>query len=469
MSESSPLETNPDRLLPADPGTREVARELLSCVEQLAIVSPHGHVPATTIAENAPFANPAQLLVTPDHYVTRLLHAHGASLASLGVGGVAADPREVWREFCAGWSIFDATASGLWLTTEMTELFGITEVPSSANADRLYEHITQRLGEPEFRPRRLMETFDIDVLATTDDPLDDLRAHARLRDDASFSRRVLPTFRPDAYLNAHAVGFVDNVERLIATAGEGRSGYDGYLTALQNRRRYFIAAGASATDHGVRTPLSLRLDERGAADLFDRVRRGGCSDTDRDAFEAHMLYEMARMSVEDGLVMAVHPGSWRNYDADTYARCGPDTGHDIPVAVDFTASLRPLLNDFGKSPGFHLVLFTLDETTFSRELAPLAGFYPSVYLGSPWWFLDAPDAMTRFRAAVTETTGFSRYAGFVDDTRAFLSIPARHDVARRVEAGYLARLVIEHRVTLARAREVIVEVIDRAPRRVFKL
>ena len=458
-----------DRLLPADPTTRSLARELLATVEDLPIVSPHGHVPATVIADDEAFANPAELLVTPDHYVTRLLHANGCDLSALGVGDTGAPPREVWREFCSAWRIFDGTASGYWLSSEMSSLFGIDESPTRDNADELYERIAARLRDVRFRPRALMESFQIEVLATTDDPLDDLSAHTRLRDDPTFGPRVAPTFRPDAYVDAHAAGFARNVERLIATAGEGREGYEGYLLALGNRRQYFLDAGAVATDHGVRTALSLRLDATAAARLFDQVRRGDCSASDRDAFEAHMLYEMARMSVEDGLVMAVHPGSLRNYDPRTYARFGPDTGHDIPVAVEFSASLRPLLADFGTQPGLHLVLFTLDETTFSRELAPLAGFYPSVFLGSPWWFLDAPDAMLRFRSAVTETTGFSRYGGFIDDTRAFCSIPARHNVARRVEASFLARLVAEHRLTLARAREIIVELIDVAPRRAFKL
>lgn len=432
-------------------------------------MSPHGHVPAALIAENANFANAADLLVTPDHYVTRLLHANGATMESLGVAGAASDPREVWREFCAAWRVFDATACGNWLAGELSEVFGIDEVPSRENANRLYDLIAARLAEPRFRPRELMATFSIEILASTDDPLDDLAAHRRLREDPTFHRRVIPTFRPDAYVNAHAVGFAGNVERLIAVAGEGRAGYDGYLHALKNRRQYFIDAGATATDQGVRTPLSLKLDPGAAARLFERVRRGECAAPDRDAFEAHMLYEMAAMSVEDGLAMAVHPGSLRNYDPGAFARFGPDTGHDIPIAVEFTASLRPLLADFGTAPGFHLVLFTLDESTYSRELAPLAGFYPSVYLGSPWWFLDAPDAMLRFRAAVTETTGFSRYGGFVDDTRAFCSIPARHDVARRVEASYLARLVAEHRLSMSHARESIVALIDEAPRRAFKL
>ena len=469
MKATRPEAPHPDRLLAADPATREIARELLACVEGLPIVSPHGHVNASMIFDDEPFTSATELLISHDHYVTRLLHANGTSLENLGVGATPSDPREAWREFCESWHVFDGTASGTWLRLELHRLFGIDEEPSAHNSTRLYDLIAGRLAHDDFRPRRLLASFDIEVLATTDDPLDDLRAHRGLRDAADVSCRVIPTFRPDAYIDAHAEGFASRIERLIDEAGEGRVGYDGYLAAMRNRRDAFIAAGAVSADHGVRTARSLRLDARDGATLFEKVRRGGASTPDRDAFEAHMLYEMARMSVEDGLVMSVHPGSLRNHHPGTFARFGPDTGHDIPFAVDFTTALRPLLSDFGTEPGLHLVLFTLDESTFSRELAPLAGFYPSVYLGSPWWFLDAPDALMRFRNYVTETTGFSRYGGFVDDTRAFCSIPARHDVARRVEASYLARLVAEHRLSLARAREVIVDVIDQAPRRAFKL
>lgn len=469
MSDGALEFLHPDRLLPADPSTRALAREILACVEGLPIVSPHGHVDAKMIVSNQPFANPSELLVSADHYVTRLLHANGATLESLGVGTASSDPRDIWREFCGAWHVFDGTASGIWLSAELYQLFDIDEAPSSDNAERLYDRIAARLADESFLPRELLRSFDIDVQATTDDPLDDLSAHRRLRDDGTVSSRIVPTFRPDAYVDAHVPDFATRVERLIDEAGEGRSGYDGYLRALRLRREFFIDAGAVATDHGVRTPLSLRLEASEASRLFERLRRGGASDEDRDAFEAHMLYEMARMSVHDGLVMCVHPGSLRNHHPETYARFGPDTGHDIPISVDFTASLRPLLGDFGTAPGFHLVLFTLDESTFSRELAPLAGFYPSVFVGSPWWFLDAPDALMRFRSGVTETAGFSRYGGFVDDTRAFCSIPARHDVARRVEASYLARLVAEHRLSLARARAIIVDLIDAAPRRTFKL
>ena len=182
-----------------------------------------------------------------------------------------------------------------------------------------------------------------------------------------------------------------------------------------------------------------------------------------------MTYRFAEMATEDGLTMTIHPGVWRNSSRSALEKYGPDTGHDIPFQMDFINGLQPLLSDFGENPDFHLVLFTIDETTFSRELAPMAGYYPSVYVGAPWWFIDEVDAIARFRASTTGTTGFSRYSGFIDDTRAYCSIPVRHNTARRVEAGYLARLVAEHRISEDRAADAIVDLIDASPRRVFKL
>jgi glucuronate isomerase len=470
MTES--LAANPDRLLPADPGTKEIARDLLADVEHLPILSPHGHVPAEWIADDVPFSDPTALLVSPDHYVTRLIHAAGVPLSELGVGGVPADSRAAWRHFAEAWPLFDGTASGYWLRSEFEHLFGLpAEMVDSlpANADAAYDAIAAKLAEPGFRPRQLFKDFNIEVLATTDDPLDTLEAHERLAKDESFAGRVVPTFRPDPYINLAHPEWAGRVERLTAEASGGVAGYDGYLRALAERRRYFVEHGAVSADHGVRTPLTLKLERSEAEALFEKGRRGEATAQDRDAFEAHMMVEMARMSVEDGLVMTIHPGSFRNHHAPTFEKFGADSGHDIPFAINYTEGIRALLQEFGTAKDFHLVLFTLDETVFSRELAPLAGFYPSVYIGAPWWFLDAPDAMLRFRSAVTETAGFSRSSGFIDDTRAYCSIPARHDTSRRIESSFLARLVAEHRITEARAHELIVDIVDRAPRRVFKL
>lgn len=461
---------HPDRLFPADPAQREVARRLHGEVEDRPIISPHGHVDAVMLADDIPFPDPTALLVSPDHYVTRLLHANGVSLGKLRVGGSdGSEPRQAWREFCAHWEDFDGTASGYWLRQELVELFGVDiETLSAERSDESYDAVAEKVSSEEFRPRALFDSFGIEVLATTDDPLDSLAAHRRLAEDPRFSGRVLPTFRPDRYTKL-GPGFAEAAEALVQAAGEGKEGYRGYVTALENRRKHFLDHGAVSTDHGSHVPLTLRLDEAEAARLYEKGLAGSATAEEGRTFEAHMMYQMARMSSEDGLVMTIHPGVHRSIHTPTLKRFGPDTGHDIPFAVDYVTGLRAVLEDFGTADGFHLIPFTIDETVFSREIAPLAGFFPSVFIGAPWWFLDAPDAMLRFRAAVTETAGFTRSSGFIDDTRAFCSIPARHDASRRIEAAFLARLVTEHRVTEERAHEIIVDLVDASPRRAFKL
>jgi glucuronate isomerase len=465
---------DPDRLLPSDPATRAVARQLYDRVAALPIISPHGHVDPALLADNEAFPDPAELLIRRDHYVTRLIHAAGVPLEQLGVperasGSVAVGAREVWRSFCEHWYLFAGTASGYWLQSGLVELFGIDSDPSAENSDQLFDTIQAALATAEFRPRALFERFRIEVLATTDDPMDDLAAHAALAADPSFRGRVIPTFRPDAYLHPLAPGWAERVARLAEWNATAASSYAGYIEALAARRRYFIQHGAVSADHAMVRPLSVELPEPDAARLFERGLRGELSDAEAGVFAGHMLLEMARMSVQDGLVMTLHPGVYRNHSSETFRRFGPDTGHDIPLASGFVEELRPLLERYGTNPEFHLVLFTVDETTFSREIAPLAGFYPSVYIGAPWWFLDAPDSILRFRAAVTETAGFYRGAGFVDDTRAFLSIPARHDMSRRLDSAFLARLVGEGRLELKAAERIAVDLVDTLPRKVFKL
>lgn len=458
----------PHRLLPADPATREIAAALYDSVAHLPIISPHGHVPVSWLSDNTPFANPADLLVVHDHYVTRLLHARGVSLDELGQGGRDYDPRAVWRIFAHHWHAFAGTASAYWIAETLSAVFGIDEDLCDDNADATYDRIDSLLSTEEFRPRALFDRFRISMLATTDDPLDDLAGHAALAADPTFTGRVLPTFRPDAYLDPAAAGFTERVHQLLAVTSEDTS-FAGYLRALEARRAYFIAHGAVSADHGVVEPYTCDLEPHEAERLFDAVMSGTACATEVRTFRGHMLWQMARMSVNDGLVMTIHAGVRRNHHSDTFADFGPDTGHDIPLRTEYTDNLRALLESFGTAPGFHLGLFTVDETTFSRELAPLAGFYPSVYVGAPWWFLDAPDAMARYRSAVTETAGFYRGTGFIDDTRAFMSIPARHDTSRRADAGYLARLVVEGRITRHAAERIMVDLVTTVPAEVFKL
>ena len=467
-----PLALDPDRLLPAEPVTREIARRLYAAVADLPIISPHGHVPPEWLAEDTPFTDPTSLLISPDHYVFRLLHAQGVPLAELGVGGralTAEESRRAWRLLAEHWAAFRGTPSRFWLDSVLADVFGITERLGADTADTIYDQIAAAIAQPGFRPRALMDRFGIEVLATTDDPVDDLRHHRVLRDDPGFAPRVAPTFRPDRYLEPGRADFADLVAGLGRASDIDTSTYAGYLAALEDRRRFFKANGAVSSDHSHADVVTLVLDDAEAARIYDAALRGVASPGDATAFRRHMLVEMARMATEDGLVMTLHPGVHRNHHSPTAEALGPDTGHDIPTTVEFTRGLQPLLDRFGTSPGFQLVLFTLDETVFSREIAPLAGFYPSVYAGAPWWFLDAPEAVRRYRGAVTETAGFYRTSGFIDDTRAFLSIPARHDMSRRLDSGYLAQLVAEHRLDEDEALETAVDLVTTIPRKAFKL
>jgi glucuronate isomerase len=471
-AESPSLTLSADRLLPADPATRAIARRLYSAVADRPIISPHGHVPARWLADDVPFGDPASLLLSPDHYVFRLLHARGVPLDQLGVGGRDLDAdqaRRAWRLFCEQWPAFRGTPVRFWMESVLADVFGVTRRPSAASADEIYDQLAEALARPEYRPRALMDRFGIAFLATTDDPADDLRDHARLRADSGFAPRVVPTFRPDRYLEPARPGFPELMAALAEASGIDTGSYDGYLAALADRRRYFKDHGAVSSDHSHADVVTLSLDEAEARRIYAAALAGRAGPDEATAFRRHMLVEMARMAVEDGLVMTLHPGIHRGHHAATTERYGPDTGHDIPIAMEFTRGLRPLLDRFGTAAGFHLVLFTADETVYSREIAPLAGFYPSVYVGAPWWFLDAPEAVRRFRGAATETAGFYRTSGFIDDTRAFLSIPARHDMSRRLDAAYLATLVAEHRLAEDEALETAVDLVSAIPTEAFKL
>ncbi|MCK9899623.1 glucuronate isomerase [Frankia sp. Cpl3] len=472
MSASAALARHPDRLLPAEPGVRAIARRLYDSVRDLPIVSPHGHVAARLLADDEPFPDPAALLVTPDHYVTRLLHASGVTLGALGVGrGPLPEEvaRTVWRRVCAHWQVFRGTPVRYWLEMELGEIFGVEERPSAGNADAIYDQIAACLARDTHRPRALFDRFGIEVLATTDDPCDDLAAHARLTADPTFTGRVLPAFRPDRYLEAARPGWAAAVAHLGEVADTDTGGYGGWVRAMERRRAHFVEHGATSADHSHDDVGTEPLAQAEAERVYRAALTGDATPAECAALRRHMLLEMARMSCDDGLVMMLHPAVRRGHHGPTLATHGPDTGHDIPIRVEFTDALRPLLERFGTHPNLRLVLFTLDETTYSRELAPLAGFYPSVYLGAPWWFLDAPDAVLRFRAAVTETAGFTRTAGFIDDARGFCSIPARHDMSRRLDSGFLGRLVAEHRLDEDEAREIAADLVTRQPREVFNL
>ncbi len=437
-----------DILLPAEPGTRAIARRLYREVAGLPIISPHGHCDPSWFARNEPFPDPAQLFVVPDHYIFRMLYSQRVSLERLGVprqDGVAVetDGRVIWRTLAEHWALFRGTPTRLWFEQSLLTLFGIEERLSAANADRLYDVIADHLRRDAFRPRALFERFNIEVLSTTDAATDTLDHHRAIR-ESGWGGRIIAAFRPDAVVDPDFDGFRANLETLGALTGEDTRSWRGYLAALRSRREHFRRFGATSTDHGHPTAATADLDDADAVSLFQRVVSGPASPADAELFRAQMLTEMARMSVDDGLVMQIHPGAFRNHNRMVHERFGRDKGADIPMRTDYVRALKPLLDRFGNDRRLTVVLFTLDETTVGRELAPLAGHYPALRLGPPWWFFDSPEAMRRFREVATETAGFANTVGFNDDTRAFPSIPARHDVSRRVDCAFLARLVAEH-------------------------
>ena len=436
-----------DRFFDPDPAVRRVARELYEETRRLPIVSPHGHVDPRILATNEPFAEPAALIVQPDHYILRMLYSRGIPLERLLQG----EPRAVWRLFAEQYFLFRGTPTGAWLDHELHEVLGVSAPLSAETAERSYDEIMERLAGPDFRPRALFERFDIEVLATTDAASDPLRHHCAIK-ESRWKGRVIPCFRPDAVFKIVAPGWAQELEKLGREHGAPLVDYAEFLRALEDRRTFFKQMGATATDHAVLEPYTTWLSPDEADTLFQLARQGKAGPADERRFEAHLLMEMARLSLRDGLVMQIHAGAFRNHNQPLFERFGADRGGDIPVATEFTRNLRSLLNAFGNDPRLTLVLFTLDESTYSRELAPLAGHYPAVRLGPPWWFHDSIEGMTRFREQTTETAGIYKTAGFNDDTRAFCSIPARHDLARRVDANYLARLVARHIVSIDDAR-----------------
>jgi glucuronate isomerase len=445
-----PIALHPDRLFPADPATRELARRLYATVKDLPIVSPHGHTDPQWFADDTPFANASALLITPDHYVFRMLYSRGIRLEDLGIprrdGGLAeTDARKIWRTFAANYHLFRGTPTRLWLDHAFLTVFGIEERLTAESADRYFERINACLAQPAFRPRALFERFNIEVIATTESPLDPLVHHQKIR-ASGWSGRVVTAYRPDPVADPEFDGFAQNVAQLGALANENAATWQGYLAAHRNRRAFFATLGATSTDHGHPTAQTSDLSPPECQRLLDRGLAGTITAAEAEAFRGQILTEMARMSLDDGLVMQIHPGSFRNHNPHVFARFGRDKGADIPTRTDYVRALKPLLDQFGNEPHLTIILFTLDETSYARELAPLAGHYPVLKLGPPWWFHDSPEGMLRFREQATETAGFYNTVGFNDDTRAFLSIPARHDVARRIDCRFLATLVVEHRI-----------------------
>jgi glucuronate isomerase len=462
-----------DRLFPSEPAQRGIARRLYAEVHALPIISPHGHTDPQWFSDNKPFPNPAALLVIPDHYVYRMLYSQGVPLESLGIprrdgGPVEQDPRKIWRLFAQHWYLFRGTPTQMWFNHVIQDMFHIAERLTPESADRIYDRIAECLASPEYLPRALYERFNIEVLATTESPLDPLAHHQKLR-NSGWKGRIVPTYRPDPVIDPEFGDFSRNVRQLGEITGEDTSSWRGYLRALSKRRQFFASMGATATDHGHVSALTFDLPASKCESLLSKALAGSIATAEAQQFRGQMLTEMAQMSIEDGLVMQIHPGSYRNHNPAIFAAFGPDRGADIPVRTDYVHDLKPLLDRYGNEKRLTIILFTLDESAYSRELAPLAGHYPALRLGPAWWFFDSPEGMRLYRERTTETAGIYNTVGFNDDTRAFPSIPARHDVARRVDCAFLARLVAEHRLEEDEARELSIELAYRLAKRAYRL
>ncbi|MBF7073670.1 glucuronate isomerase [Glaciecola sp. MH2013] len=469
---STPLNLHPERLFSADPTIRKIAVELYNEVKDLPIISPHGHTDPSWFANNLAFSNPAELLIQPDHYVFRMLYSQGISLDSLGIGNSEearhAKPEEIWKIFADHYYLFRGTPSRMWMDYVFSEVFGFDVALDSSTAEHYYQTIDSKLKLDNFKPRALFERFNIEVIATTENPLDKLKHHKAIM-ESDWDGKVLTAFRPDNVLDPEFPDFSGQVTQLTHASGENATEYKGYLKALANRREFFKAHGATSSDHGHLTPFTADLSEQQAAKLFDKALLSRISPEESELFRGHMLTKMADMSIDDGLVMQIHPGCYRNHNDFVFEHYGRDKGADLPMPTEYIKNLKALMDKHGNNPKLQIILFTLDETTYSRELAPLAGHYPSLKLGPAWWFHDSPEGMKRFRQQTMESAGFYNTVGFNDDTRAFMSIPARHDLARRIDCGFLAELVADHRLTLVEAHELAHDLSYHLAKKAYKL
>ncbi|WGO97273.1 glucuronate isomerase [Saccharophagus degradans] len=470
---TNPLNLHPDRLFPAAPAARDIARRLYNEIKNLPIVSPHGHTDPQWFAANQNFSNPAELLIKPDHYVFRMLYSQGIRLESIGLKNKEGAPsetdaRKIWQIFADHYYLFRGTPSQMWMDYVLHEVFGVTHQLCNQTANTIYDSINEQLATDAFKPRALFERFNIELLATTESPLDNLAHHQTIL-DSGWTGRVITAFRPDPVVDPEFEGFSQNIDKLAELTGEDVSTFNGYLKALANRREYFKRYGATSTDHGHPSAFTADLSQSEKENLYLLARSGEVSAQEAELFRGQMLTEMAAMSLDDGLVIQIHPGCYRNHNQQIFAQFGRDKGADLPLATEYVHNLKPLLDKFGNNPDLTIILFTLDETSYSRELAPLAGHYPALKLGPAWWFHDSPEGMRRYRQQITETAGFYNTVGFNDDTRAFLSIPARHDVARRMDCGFLAELVADHRLSENDAHELAVDLTYNLVKKAYKL
>lgn len=463
---------NPDRFFDPNPAIRNIAREIYNSIKDYPIISPHGHVDPKLFAENKPFPNPTDLFLIPDHYLFRMLYSQGIKLETLGIptidgSPVETDSKKIWKIFGENYYLFNGTPSGVWLDYEFNIVFGIKEKLNGDNALKIYDELQEKINSPEFLPRALFEKFNIEVLSTTDAPFDTLEYHEQIK-KSGWRGKVVPAFRPDGVTDLSNFNWYKNIKKLSEIVGYEIDSYKKLIKALEERRKNFIQYGATSTDHGVVSPLVHDIGEEEAEKIFQKKLNGNITKQETDEFTAHMLMQMARMSVEDGLVMQIHAGAYRNHNKFIFEKFGPDKGGDIPTTSEYTKNLEELLNRYGNDSRFSVIVFTLDETNYSRELAPLAGLYPAMKLGPAWWFHDSIEGMIRYRQNVTETAGFYNTVGFIDDTRAFVSIPARHDLARRIDSNFLASMVARHLFDLDEAIQIAKDLTYNLAKKAYK-
>jgi glucuronate isomerase len=470
----SELKLHPDRFFDPNPTVRKIAREIYNTIKSMPIVSPHGHVDASIFAENKPFPNPTQLFLIPDHYIYRMLYSQGlATIEELGVPDVdgtvyESDPKKIWKVFASNYYLFNGTPSGVWLDYEFSNVFGIKEKLNEKNAFKIYDQLQAKINSKSFLPRTLFDKFNIEALTTTDAAFDNLEHHKKIK-ESGWKGKIVPCFRPDGVTDLSNPKWKENLVLLEKSVGYKITNYKKFVLALEERREFFKSMGATSTDHGVFSPYTHELTLKKAESIFQNALKNKSTDEDAKLFTAHMLMEMARMSIDDGLTMQIHPGSYRNHNEIIYNKFGLDKGCDIPMQTEFTFNLKELLNKYGNNKNLTVIIFTLDETAYSRELAPLAGHYPAMKLGPAWWFHDSIEGMTRYRQMVTETAGFYNTVGFNDDTRAFVSIPARHDVARRIDSNFLAGLVTKYIISKNEALQLAKELTYNLVKKAYKL
>jgi len=467
------IHLNEDRFFEPDPQTRSIARELYNQIKNMPIISPHGHVDPKILSDNRNFSNPAELLIIPDHYIFRMLYSQGIKLENLGIPTidghhVEQNPRKIWKIFCDNYYLFSGTPTKMWLSYVFKEVFNITVHPDEHNAMQLYDHIQQLLSEERFKPQSIFDRFNIETLCTTESADDPLIYHKKIK-ESNWAGNVITAFRPDSVMNIDASDWKNEIKKLSKASGIDINSYKSFIAALEDRRLFFKEIGATSTDQGVETPYTGRISDNEANQLFQRALKGKSNKADQTIFIGHMLMEMARMSLEDGLVMQIHAGSRRNHNEFIFKKFGPDKGADIPLKTEYTNNLHSLLNEFGNSTDFSLIVFTLDESAYSRELAPLSGHYPSMKLGPPWWFHDSIEGMKRFRKKATETAGIYNTVGFNDDTRVFLSIPARHDLCRRIDSNFLAEQVARHIIDIDEATKISMDLAYNLVKKSYKI